>query len=473
MPPNILLLILDSVRAKNTQLHDYRRETTPYLSAFANRATTYKQARAPGIHSIASHASIFTGSHVAEHQLISHGHQINPSSTIWTNLGEMGYNTALFTPNAVITKSTNFGEAFDLVTGPQSRRSIPFSEAMSPSTVENINNTTKIEYLQMCLNSGQPIRAIANGITELVSDQIEYHSVDESAEVYVSEFLDWQSQCSEPWAACINLMDAHYPYRPKGEYNRWAGAKLNSLHRKTRGPYSTTFLSDEYLWKLSAFEALYDGGIRQADAHINTLISTLESRNELEDTLVVITSDHGEGFGEPSELEPAIELVDHSWGVSEAITHVPLLVKSPGQTESEIITRPATLTKFPDVVRSVINDEQESARFVPDGPVFASTQRVQSPTEALPASCSEPNKYAGPWRAVYEWRDNTVWKFSRRGESGLTQLIPNADERQIISRDEEMLRSKYDALDSDLTVSMGDSNLDADVRSHLKELGYL
>jgi hypothetical protein len=271
-------------------------------------------------------------------------------------------------------------------------------------------------------------------------------------------------------------MDTHYPYRPKNEHDKWGGSHLRRLHRETRGPYSTTFLSGEYLWKLQAFEALYDGTIRQADDYVDHLLTTLEQREDLENTLVVVTSDHGEGFGEPSELEPTIELVDHSWGISEELTHVPLVVQYPGQTNGEIIDRPATLTRFPNVVRSVIGDDdvsEDSIGFVPDGPVLVSTKRVQSPTERLPDSCSEPNRYGGPWRAVYEWRNGKVWKYSRRHESALTQVIPNALNRQIIDHDENVIESTFGAVESDQTIAAGSRPLDSEVQNHLKELGYL
>lgn len=474
MPPNVLMVVLDSLRARNTSLHDYRRETTPNLSEFADGATTYRQARAPGIHSLASHASIFTGAHVAEHNLTTHGAEIDPERTIWSDLSQGGYDTGLFTSNAVITRSSNFGDAFDTVSGPKERQSVPFSEALSPTDIDNINETTNLDYIRMALTTERPIRAIANGVAELTYDRFEHFTVDESGLTYVQEFLDWHSNRSGPWAACLNLMDTHYPYRPQEEYDLWGGPHLKRLHRQTRGPYSTTFLSGEYLWKLNAFEALYDGTIRQVDAHVDHLLTTLEERGELDDTLIVITSDHGEGFGEPSELEPTVELIDHNWGVSEAITHVPLVVKRPGQTECKTVDRPATLTRFPDVVRDIVNHGTDaSAGFDPDGPVLVSTERVQSPAEELPDTCPHPECYAGPWYAVYEWRDGEVWKFSRRHESALTQVILNAFNRHIVVDDEDVVESTFDSVETDPTIAAGSRELDSDIQSHLKELGYI
>jgi arylsulfatase A-like enzyme len=116
---NVLLVVLDSVRAKNTSLHGYERETTPFLSSFADRSTVYTQARAPGTHSIASHVSIFTGAHVEEHRARRHIAQIDPSRTVWRQLRtEFGYNTGLFTNNRVVSNASNLADAFEHVHEP-------------------------------------------------------------------------------------------------------------------------------------------------------------------------------------------------------------------------------------------------------------------------------------------------------------------------------------------------------------------
>jgi hypothetical protein len=153
---------------------------------------------------------------------------------------------------------------------------------------------------------------------------------------------------------------------------------------------------------------------------------------------------------------------------------VPLVVKRPGQTEGTTVDRPATLTRFPAVVRDAVAGERsERTGFDPDRPVLSSTRRVQSPVDSLPDACPNPERYAGPWRAVYEWRDGDVWKFSRRNESGLTQVIPNALSSRVIMRDEDTVDEMFDAIEPDPSVAAGNRELDSEVKGHLKELGYI
>lgn len=65
--PNILVIILDAVRARNCSLYGYHRETTPFLEEFADRSIVFTQARAPSVASLPSHASMFTGLHTWEY----------------------------------------------------------------------------------------------------------------------------------------------------------------------------------------------------------------------------------------------------------------------------------------------------------------------------------------------------------------------------------------------------------------------
>ncbi len=67
MDPNILLIVLDSARARNMSLYGYERETTPNLNQLEETATVYDQARAPARWSLPSHVSMFTGHHVTQH----------------------------------------------------------------------------------------------------------------------------------------------------------------------------------------------------------------------------------------------------------------------------------------------------------------------------------------------------------------------------------------------------------------------
>ncbi len=100
---NVLLLIMDSVQAKNTSIHNHSNNTTPFLSELSDSATTYKQARAPSFFSLPSHASMFSGLHAVEHGATSKTDSLS-HETIFERLANRGYSTGLFSSNAYLSK---------------------------------------------------------------------------------------------------------------------------------------------------------------------------------------------------------------------------------------------------------------------------------------------------------------------------------------------------------------------------------
>ena len=141
------------------------------------------------------------------------------------------------------------------------------------------------------------------------------------------EFLDWVDRRTDrPFFGFINYIDAHSPYLPPTPYdtafNR--GVDQERLSEQyvagvTRvfgpGPIPSNLLT-EYLDG-------YDGSLRYQDAQIDSLLNALERRGRLKNTIVVLTSDHGEHFGEHG-------LIQHGNSLFLPLLHVPLVVWAPG-----------------------------------------------------------------------------------------------------------------------------------------------
>lgn len=483
--PNILLVVLDSVRAKNCSLLGHDNETTPFLSEFAQDATCFTQARSPSIQSIASHASIFTGLHAEEHGLVRHVSQLDPEATIWHELEQnYGYNTGLFTPNVLVTETSNFAASFTKVSGPK-RRTLTkrFEEGLAPSELEG--STGYATYLRESLAHPHPIRSLANGFEIKLSQwyikrfgEGSHDPKKEHADVYVNELVRWIEHQSGPWAACLNLMDAHTPYVPDPEYDQWGGESLANLRDDLPDKaYSEIFLRGHPWGDLKALEPLYDGCIRQVDAGVQRLISELEEMEVLDDTLLVVTSDHGEGFGERSTITPTVRHVSHNWGIGEELLHVPLLVKAPGQQTGRRVSSVASLTKFPQAVRMALQNSDPADAFVPDdGIVVSSTDRIIPPGEKYPLSEAELRPYFGPWRAMYRHEDEDLVKYSEhRGDEQRERIINAQVSFPLASIDDDSLSTVFNGFDdADIELNgQGDCSVDDDVTERLSELGYI
>ncbi len=494
--PNVLLVVLDAVRAHNLSAYGHHRETTPFLSAYADRATLYRQARSPGIHSVASHASLWTGDHVAGHGVVEHEDQLREGTTVWEELGGAGYETGVFTTNPVVAHasnlSTQFGERFVDEFVDTSEKLFP--EAHGPADV--VRHEGVVGNLRRCLADDSPGKALANSAHHFYRQRQGDLTEETTSEDVVDAFLEWSSGRSTPWAACINLMDAHYPYEP--DHDEWAGGGLRAIHDELERPPANEFVRGRPWWQLGALESLYDGAIRDLDAHVERLVSTLEDRGEHDDTLVVVTADHGEGFGEVSRLTGRTRMVAHAWGIHERLVHVPLVVSYPGQTAGAVVDEPATLTAFPDTVRAVgaidgdgdgdvdagraddgsadgVNDRVPRDTFVPAGPVVVSTTRLREADDGIFEGAPErAADYYGPWRAVYESRDGVVHKTAERGGECVELEIRSAQDASLLGPgDPERVTAAFESLpDSDVKRG-GQRDVDADVEEKLADLGYL
>lgn len=472
--PNVLLLILDSVRARNVGAYGYHRNTTPFLSSYVERATQYQQARAPGIHSVASHASIWTGDHVKSHQVIQHEDELKPDTTIWEDLSDKGYTTGIFTTNPVVAHASNLSEQFNhRVTDEfvKTDRKL-FPEAHGPADI--VKHEGIVGNLRRCYQDDQPVRALVNSVNHFILQQrSEFTETIDSSDI-VQAFEKWHTETSEPWAACINLMDAHFPYEPATEYNAWADERLVALHDDFDSPPVSEFIPGRPWWQLEALEHLYDGTICQLDAYVERVVSYLKRENNHDDTLVVITSDHGEGFGEVSRLNNRTKMITHSWGVHEVLSHVPLVVKYPNQSESEIIENFASLVGFPETVRKVFNGSDDRRSFITEDPVVTYTTRLREEDDAIFEESEENvHDYYGPWQAVYERSGDTFYKYIRQGERCETVNLGQGQEGSTGSDVENKIQQAFDSLPS-ANVKKGEQDeLSDDIEEKLTDLGYL
>lgn len=481
MKPNVLLVILDSVRSRNTSLHGHVNETTPFLEEFAGEATTYTQARAPATWSLPSHVSMFTGLHTPEHGLESRDRRLVQGRTVWERLADdHGHETGVFSSNPFLTAvPVGLERAFDTAVG---RVDLPFEAAMDPREFVRTYGAGEFgRYVRAALNSEYPVRSLLNGAYEkldrdapgLLPDALQ---PDASGQQFVDAFLKWESETTGPWAACINLMDAHHPYDPDPQYDQWGGERLQELQRDI----------DSYIWEFNggqrpwwqrkALEGLYDGCIRQLDAALKELVTALKRRGALSDTLLVVTADHGEGFGEPSSLRPGARAVGHgNGGAHEVLLHVPLLVSYPDQSDARTVESVCSLTRFPDVVDAAVEGADQGDPFTDSSePVLAFgsslNDRMRRNAEQY---CDDLSPYEAETNVLYEDADDgTVRKLATWRSSTMEMVVRNAITSYPVSTEGvERVTEVFSELESQ-GVTQGTEEVQGDVQQRLEDLGY-
>lgn len=356
--PNVLLVVLDSVRAHNCSLYGYRRRTTPGLESLASEATVYTQARAPSNWSLPSHVSLFTGLEAHEHRVTIHD-RLLPGKTVFDRLDRRGYDTGLFTENGfVASHEVGLKNAFE--------------------TVETVPDRCPSAYDTTSINPNP------DGF------------------YYADAFDSWAIERQNPWAACVNLMDAHRPFEPRAAFDHWSDERARTIQRNLPTRWEWTFYGGTRPnWQLAGLERLYDGGIRQADAIVERLLDRLRNRGVLDETLVVICGDHGDGFGRPGLLPNEPPAVSHIVPMHETLLHVPLLVRPPGGGEGERCHRPAALTAFPDVVTRTLDDDFPAEGFASDRVVATKQPVTADLRERFEDACQDPTPHLRPSQAAY------------------------------------------------------------------------
>ncbi len=277
--PNLLLLILDTVRAKNMSLYGYTRETTPNIDRLAGTGVTFDMAIATSPWTLPSHVSIFTGRLPYETNtnfLIPYG---GGHSSIAEFFSERGYETAGFVGNLVYcTEESGITAGFAHYDDHQIRLS---------------------EFLK---SFALGRRLESNPLAHRLLSHFDAFGDKDAAEV-TNEFLGWidDRQADRPFFAFLNYMDAHEPYLPPPRFERQFGTgtarnhSLNSYFIRWAARAGRHQMTAE---EIAAEVAAYDGTIAYVDEQIGILLDRLRADGTLENTVVVVVSDHGEQFGE-------------------------------------------------------------------------------------------------------------------------------------------------------------------------------
>lgn len=297
---NVLLIILDTVRARNMSLHGYERATTPYLDSLARSSVVFDRAYAPSSWTLPTHASIFTGLQPDDLS----ANWLTPLNAEPATLAEAfasrGYRSAGFVGNQ--------GYA-----GPHTGLDRGFSHYetgyLHPRTILGASMLGRL----VLLGGWQPWgwemlrRKPGSAVTE--------------------QFLGWlPERGGAPFFVFLNYYDAHDPYVPPEPFaDHFAGDAVPV--RPVHGPDRP---------RLQAMIRGYDASIAYLDAELRRLMSELRRRGHLENTVVVITSDHGEEFAEKGAMT-------HGTNLNASVLHVPLIVVLPGRRAEVRIRRPVSL----------------------------------------------------------------------------------------------------------------------------------
>ncbi len=341
--PNVLFIVWDTVRADHLSLYGYGKATTPRLEQFAEGADVYERATSTAMWTLPAHASMFTGlpatSHGAnaKHRWLDHHHK-----TLAEILGESGYDTFGISSNLIASPMANLAQGFDVfeTTYPRGKKGPGrYSGPAKRATLGKLlpeDTSTEISP-KFAGNAGDKWAKAA------------YKDAAPVLHGALNDFLT-ERQSDAPWFAYLNMMEAHSPRVPTlAARKKVMDAAAIELGLATD---TSLFAANAYIVgkntytepELAAINGVYDAALVDLDAATGDLLADLDGRGLLDNTLVILVSDHGESLGEHQRLE-------HRWSMYDPLLHVPLMVRYPGQKAGKrIAERVSTIDLFATVL---------------------------------------------------------------------------------------------------------------------------
>lgn len=322
--PNILVLVLDAVRAWDMSLYGYGRRTTPKLDQWAAQGAVFERALAPAPGTTVSHAVMWTGRHPSELSVGRQSRFRGEYPTLAEVLRDAGYATAGFAGSYL-----NVGRGTGLARGFVHYEDYPLHLIPTIRQTSVLGRLLGVDRVAALVGRRRMLRSVGGSQLN-------------------QQFLRWMDGKGErPWFAFLNYADARGPYLPPEPFaSMYAGKPDPPVDRyweQLQRAYGPPPLPVETLaGRLDA----YDGAITYLDLQVDSLLLALAERGQLGNTIVVVTADHGELFGEHG-------IIGHGNNLYLPVLHIPLFFLSPGRVPRG--ARVASLASLRDLPATLLH----------------------------------------------------------------------------------------------------------------------
>lgn len=291
-PINVLLITIDCLRPDHVSVHGYERPTTPHLDDLANKGVSFTQVISQGPCTEVSFPAMFSSTYPGMFGGFPH---LSPQRRLLAEiLREVGYRTVAFGSNPHLSPIYGYDRGFEIFDS----NLVPWTQSRQHRLLKHLNRF-------FIFARGLLPYLPANGLTAKAVRFFQSHLA------------------AGPWFLWLHYMDVHEPYRPPHRH----AARFQSTKRPK--------LSNRALWQKALSRPgeinenerqhlidLYDAEISFADEQIGRLLMYLRRLDSLDSTLVIVTADHGEEFGEHGQFSHRFELYDE-------LLRVPLIMRLP------------------------------------------------------------------------------------------------------------------------------------------------
>lgn len=283
MPPNIVLLVLDTLRRDHCSIHGYERDTTPFLDSFGEENSYSGNAYANSCWSVPSHASLMTGRYPFEHGVTAEDTYMDADGYLPAKLRDNGYTTLGFSNNPWISGAFGWDRGFDR-----------FVDHGLPDDLSRLIPLTLTSFSKLGLTGYWALKNPRDALGSL-GDMARFlpRSLgisDGGAKRTNRDVVAELDDTEQPFFLFINYMDIHEPHRSGLLHHPFSGLRQRFTgNRNYRDRFQPRFDIEDTV-------ALYDDSVSYLDRKVGELLEAMEARGLMEDTVVVVTSDHGQLF---------------------------------------------------------------------------------------------------------------------------------------------------------------------------------
>ena len=430
-PWNVILISIDDLRSDHLGCYGYHRETSPTIDRLARQGVRFVNAFTAAPWTLPSHMSMLTSLYPSEHR-------INPIVSVRREgatlpvlddavvtlpevLKEHGYATAAFTDGAYVSGGLGFAQGFDLYFENEVEKDLP---PLQEKLFEWLRANREQKFF-----------------------------------VFLHTFA-----VHLPFTPPAEHLAAVAPEHAEGQLRSFGLFDLVALDRGTRK------LTPELLEQI---KTLYDGGIRHADAFVESLARELASLGREADTLIIITSDHGEEFQEHGSF-------GHGYTLHDEVLRVPLIFSGAGVVSGRTIHAAASTVDIMPTVLDLVgiplggHESGQSLKpaLVGDGPSQPES-RAPGESRVVYAETAEGGHLlavmSGDYKAIHRRDSGSMQLYDLRRDPGETHDL--AAEQADVARTFARLVAEY--RDRDALGTVGEVPIDEALHEKLKALGYV
>ena len=440
--PNVLLISIDSLRADHLGCYGYGRRTSPRIDALAAEGALFEQAISTTSWTLPAHAALLTGLADSVHGCTDTDKPLVPGRiTLAERLAEHGYATAGFFSGPYLHPVFGLSQGFETWVDCTSYAGFNDQRAQETGTIE-----------------GPDVWRRAND--------------DVTNPTVLREVAAWlRGSRREPFLAFVHLWDVHFDFVPPPPYDTLFDPDYAGEMTGRDFFFDPRIAPGMPERDLEHLIALYDGEIAWTDHHVGAILDLLGELGLADDTLVVLTSDHGTAFFEHGQRA-------HRNGLFDELVHVPLVLRLPGAVPAgaRVPDQVSSIDVVPTVLELLglgVPDDVMGRSLVPALRGEASDQLAVSELLTLGQELRSFRREGR--KLIVDERTHLGRVYDLERDPGEQRGVARADEPAVRAAREDQRQGMLwlDQWRALLPATAGEARIPEGVLDQLKDLGYV